>query len=354
MKIVFIPQSCIPFHGRTVEERPLGGIETAVIRLAAALDALGQEVKVLTPIDNPPLHSPLYLPYRAIQDLGRCDAVIAVRDWQPALLNVATRCRLFWTGDSFDQPQSVGIGDRRVIKALDRLCPVSEWHADTLCRSSGYPRERCYVLRNGVHLDYFTGTETRRRKRLIYSSTPYRGLKYVPEIYRELLKRHADLELHIFSGYGVYAGTTTPPSALAEYEALKQELQSLPGCVVHGNVKQSELAREFMRSSILLYPNTFEETSCITAMEAQAAGCAVVTSDLGALRETIGSAGFLIRGMPPDTRYMHDFIAATDKLLSDDQCFAAASSAGLEKRSQLSWSTVAQSFLSYLQSNALT
>jgi len=349
MKIVFIPQSCIAFHGRTLDERPLGGIETAVIRLAAALDALGQEVRVFTPIENPPLHAPLYLPYRAINDLGPCDVVIAVRDWQPVLLSMQVKKRLFWTGDSYDQPQSMGIGDRRVMQAIDWLCAVSNWHADTLCNSSGFPRSRCYVLRNGVHPDYFSGSERRKRKRLIYSSTPYRGLRFVPRIYRELLKTHDDLELHVFSGYGVYAGTGTPQQALAEFEKLRAELEQLPGCTVHGNIKQQQLAREYMRSSVLLYPNTFEETSCITAMEAQAAGCAIVTSDRGALRETVGDAGILIRGGPDEERYIREFVAATDKLLSDDDAFAACSKAGLLKAPQLSWSAIAEEFLSFLQ-----
>ena len=352
MKIVFIPQACIAFHGRTLDERPLGGIETAVIRLAAALDSLGQDVRVFTPIENPPLNAPLYLPYRAIGDVGPSDAVIAVRDWQPVLLTMETKKRFFWTGDSYDQPQSVGIGDHRVARAIDWLCPVSNWHADTLCRASGFPRSRCYVLRNGVHLDYFAGSEERKRKRLIYSSTPYRGLRFVPQVYRELLKKHPDLELHVFSGYGVYAGTGTPASALAEFEQLRSELSSLPGCTVHGNVKQDQLAREFMRSAVLLYPNTFEETSCITAMEAQAAGCAIVTSDRGALRETVGDAGILISGGPDEERYIKDFIDATDKLLTDDSAFSACSNSGLKNAPQLSWKRVAESFLSFLQPKA--
>lgn len=350
MKIVFFPQSCIPFHARTLDERPLGGIETAVIRLAEALDGLGHEVKVFTPFENPPLSSPLYLPHRALGDLGPVDVLIAVRDWQPALLPIDVKYRLFWTGDSYDQPQSIGIGDRRVVKAVDRLCVVSDWHAQTLCEASHFPLSKSYVLRNGVHAGYFEGSEARARKRLIYSSTPYRGLRFVPRIYRALQKKHPDVELHIFSGYGVYAGTPPPESALREYALMKAELEALPGCTVHGSVKQSRLAREFMRSSVLLYPNSFEETSCITAMEAQTAGCAVVTSALGALPETVGDAGLLIEGAPGSDDYIDRFTDAADRLLSDDRLFENCSAAAMKRAVQFDWRYVAKGFSEFLHS----
>lgn len=350
MKIIFFPQSCIPFHARTLDERPLGGIETAVIRLAAALDGLGHEVKVLTALENPPLSAPLYLPIRAMHDIGPADVLISVRDWQTTFVPIEAKLRLFWTGDSYDQPQTVGIGDRRVVRSIDWLCTVSNWHADTLCSTSHFPREKTHVLRNGVHTPFFSGSEPRVRKRLIYSSTPYRGLRFVPAIYRELVSRHPDAELHVFSGYGVYAGSSPPPPhALQEYEVLKRELETLPNCRVHGSVKQSQLAREFMRSSVLLYPNTFEETSCITAMEAQAAGCAIVTSARGALPETVGDAGILIPGTPPSEAYIRAFVDATDALLRDDKLFAKHSASASRRAKQLGWDVVARDLDGFLK-----
>ncbi|MCC6954399.1 MAG: glycosyltransferase family 4 protein [Deltaproteobacteria bacterium] len=349
MKFLFYPQGCLPVHGTTVEERPLGGTEAGLILLSRALARVGHSVTVMTGAPNPPLTNPLFLPYSALGDVGPVDVLVAVREWMPILLPIEAKRRLFWTGDSYDQPQNLGLGDRRVAARVDAFLAVSEWHKATICRASRFPEAKAWVIRNGISPEHFRGEEARSRKRLIYSSTPYRGLALLPSIWPLILARHPEAELHIFSGYEVYGGGASyPPHVLREYEHVTQTLRALPRCVVHGNVRQKELAREFMKSSVLCYPNTFEETSCITALEAQAAGCAIVTSALGALPETVGDAGILIGERPGTPEYQRAFVEATNRLLEDDLLFEQLSAAGKRRAQESSWDHVAQRLLRFL------
>jgi glycosyltransferase involved in cell wall biosynthesis len=350
MKITFLPVQCSPFHGETLNERPMGGIETGVIRLAAALQGLGNDVTVLTEFTNPPDTIPRYLPVNKLHELDESDVLIVVRGWKGAYVTIPAKRKFFWTGDAYFSPVHIGIGDLRFSKRMDGLLAVSHWHANTLCQVSGFPLEKAFVLRNGIHGEYFRGSEQRNRKRLIYSSTPFRGLIYLPQIFESLKKKHPDLELHVFSSLSLYQSEWPAPKAVDyEYEEAFEILNKMPGCYVSDSILQKQLAREFMKSSILTYPNIFEETSCITAMEAQAAGCAIVTSALGALPETVEDSGILIPIRQGPGEYLKEFIAAVDRILTDDELFLRLSENGKKRAETLDWSCRAQEFMNYLK-----
>ena len=355
MKIAFIPGSCAPFHGRTLEERPLGGIETAVIRLAEALERLGNRVFVFTSIDNPPVTRPLYTPLRALGDLGSVDVLISVRELLPLFAGLVATTQFFWTGDSYNQLQHLGLGDRRTIKATNALLAVSNWQADRLCAVSGYPRDKVWLLRNGHEARLFAGTEERISKRLIFSSTPYRGVEHLTKIFPAVQKEHSDAELHIFSGLKVYQGTGAYTDSLeAQYKPVLAKLAAINGVTVHGNVLQRDLAREFMKSSILAYPNSFEETSCITAIEAMAAGCVVVTSRRGALPETIGDAGVFVDGEPSSLDYQAQFTRYISNLLHDRHAWSTMSNRAIEHSHLTTWDRIAAQFIERVQAEILT
>lgn len=349
MRILFFPVDCIPFHAETLDERPLGGTETAVIRLAEAFQQLGHDVFVLSTAPFPPESPVNYISAGQLMTLGQVDILFSVRGWLPLFFGVDAKRRFFWTGDSWTLPRTIGIGDHRAVNKMTAFLPVSDWHAKTMCESSGFPMEKTFVLRNGVHLADFEGSEVRHRRRLIYSSTPFRGLEYLPIIFKILKDKYEDLELHIFSSMAIYNKENPEISQKDHFQDLYKLLGDIPGVTWHGSILQKQLAREFMKSSILAYPCNFEETSCITAMEAQAAGCAIVTSDLAALPETVGEAGILVKGEPGSPLYLENFILALDSLLRDDALLEKYASAGKRQSLKTDWKTRAEEFLNYAQ-----
>jgi glycosyltransferase involved in cell wall biosynthesis len=143
----------------------------------------------------------------------------------------------------------------------------------------------------------------------------------------ELRRRHPSCRLAVYSSMSVYQ----TPAADDPFGSLYAHCLAAENVDYRGSIAQQQLARELAGVSILAYPNTFAETSCIAVLEALAAGLLVVTCDLGALRETCQGFCRLISPQgPPGNRgaFEHAFTAAVDAALND----IAADPAGFAQR----------------------
>ena len=87
MRIVFFPFDCCPFHGKTLEERPLGGTETAIIQLSEALADTGHEVFVVSSMKHVPAGHPIYLTPSMAKHLEDIDILIVTRGLPGVLSN---------------------------------------------------------------------------------------------------------------------------------------------------------------------------------------------------------------------------------------------------------------------------
>lgn len=338
MRFLFYPYNCIPLYRNILDERPLGGVETGAIHFGNALARLGHQVFIVSEIEDKAEMNPRFIKPNEVHLCGDLDLFLAIRGWPTIFLPIPRKKTMLWTGDSANIVHNFGIGDPRVFINLDALLCVSSWQANMLCRNACFPQQKVYLLRNGVFLPHFEGREERKRKRLIFTMHPSRGIEFLLPIFNILKAKHPDLELHIFSGSKIHKQEDP------RWDPIFNELRKTDGCVVHGNVLQKQLSRELMRSSIWIYPTHVSETSCISAMEAQAAGCAIVASALGALPETVGQAGILLS---ESAEYIMKFADAVDKLLSDEILLHSYSQKGLEQAKSYDWNLRAASFLEF-------
>jgi glycosyltransferase involved in cell wall biosynthesis len=92
-------------------------------------------------------------------------------------------------------------------------------------------------------------------------------------------------ELHIFSSTKIY-GKDFAEKEEFKFNKLYEKSKSLPNVVYRGSIKNEDLREELVDFDVLAYPCTFEETSCISVIDALSAGLRVITSNIGALPET--------------------------------------------------------------------
>jgi glycosyltransferase involved in cell wall biosynthesis len=180
--------------------------------------------------------------------------------------------------------------------------------------------------------------------RFVYSSSPDRGLDNVMGLWPEIKKRWPDAELDVFYGWNMVDAITSRDLShpLERFRriimgAWEQLGQDEGGIHMRGRVPQAKLAEELMQKTAWLYPTTFLETFCITAVEMQLAGVVPVASKLAALNETVGSVEDLIEGWPGNVTYQKQWLNMLEITMEDHDHRAIARERNRLHAEQFTW-----------------
>lgn len=295
----------------TVDIHGIGGSETAVIEMSKRLVKLGNRVRVYTGcgIKGEGIYDGVeYLTTEKFHDI-KCDVLVVSR-WAPALdqkFNVDAKARYLWTHDVVPHQLTPELALR-----ADKIFVLSQWHKNNVLTCCSYVTpDQIHVTRNGIDPARFTTNYNRDPHRVVYSSSPDRGLECLLDVWPEIKKIVPDARLEIFYGFLNWEKSANQDQLML-IQSIKNKIKSFEhlGVSRYDRVNQSTLASVFLQCGVWAYPTWFSETSCITAMEAQAAGLKIVTSPIAALNETVANRGIMIEGDWLSQDYRNRFINA--------------------------------------------
>lgn len=190
---------------------------------------------------------------------------------------------IYWNQLSYNQEAVNFLNDVGYVNAINHFVFVSYWQAEEYRKRFNIPGYKIKVIKNAC-LGVTPNFEKPKDKiRICYTSTPWRGLKILLNAWK-LLNRD-DCELHIFSSSKIY-GKEFAEQTEKLYTPLYDMCSSLKNVTYRGSIDNMELRKELPSFHMLAYPCIFEETSCISVIEALSAGLRVLTSSIGALPET--------------------------------------------------------------------
>jgi glycosyltransferase involved in cell wall biosynthesis len=332
---VFLDFIAWDYDVSTPLNKPVGGSQSALCYLAVALARRGQRVTTLTATATPrEINGVRCLRYENIpaEVFAPPDTVTVVLNGPADIARVVReaipggRLLVLWTQHAHDQPAMLPLRDPACAGLWDRIVCISDWQKVMFHEQLGVPIERMEVLRNAIGSSFehmfrdAAGLMAAKSiaPRLAYTSTPFRGLDVLLACFPAIRRRHQACTLDVFSSMQIYG----QPTDSDPYQPLYAQCRATEGINYRGSISQTELARELAGVTMLAYPNTFAETSCIAAMEALAAGLLVVSSGLGALPETCGGWGRLVPPAGPgrsQEQFAIDFARAVDQALSELQ-----------------------------------
>lgn len=332
--VIYCGEGLESWNPDQIDRAGLGGSETAVVKLAEQLVAKGLRVMVYGPTEGA-WNGVFYRHYRKWSPANPVMAFISWRNPTVFDLPIHAQVKYLWAHDT---DFGSALTEERAAK-VDGVMALSRWHVAHLEATYPFLAGKCFVVGNGIDPERFKGEAERDPHRFVYLSSPDRGLEKALALWPQIREKLPDATLSIFYGWENFDRMRGPQDWKLQVMAAARQL----GVTWHGRIGQKALAQELMKSSVMLYPShPFEETFCIAALEAQAAGCVPVTRDNGALRET-NSRGVLVSNDAPDEQWIKAAVLGT-KINARRRRFLH------EWAVTQSWTVVAERLLAHIRS----
>jgi glycosyltransferase involved in cell wall biosynthesis len=275
------PQGLYEWDWQAYQEKGIGGSETAACEMAKWISELtGRKVIIFTPRKDTTV-------YGGFEFRPAAEAPEYFRDTQPALHVAWRHCTRF-----NEEPLYVWCHDLAAMgmeqQKFDKILALSPFHKGFLKSMHGIAEEKIHVTGNGIDPNRFLGAAkvTKKANKVVFSSSPDRGLEAAMKVMDEVVKTNPDAELHVYYGFE----NMMKMGMQSQAASLQAMMGARPYVKFHGNVPQKKLTEEIADAAVWLYPTNFLETYCITAVEMLCSGVFPVVRDWGALPDTLGAA----------------------------------------------------------------
>jgi glycosyltransferase involved in cell wall biosynthesis len=197
--------------------------------------------------------------------------------------------RVFWAHEVPATPQSDMVEYQHLAnkrwQGFDAMVCVSNWQMLEYARSFQFrwpDWQRTRVMLNAI--DPIPAHDKPHDKiRLIYMSSPQRGLKILYDVFQRLCQKHDDIELEVFSSFKLYQN---PLETDQTYHDLFARMQDDPRVIYRGLGTNQDVREAITRAHIFAYPCIWGETSCLSLIEAMSGGLLCVHPNNAALFET--------------------------------------------------------------------
>ena len=195
-----------------------------------------------------------------------------------------SKSRVLWLQDLPNDPESEHLRDPELRKRFHCIVANSNWQLQMYNTYLGVPYSQSVVLRNAITPIEITEKAYDGTIRIVYHTTPHRGLELLIPVFEQLAERYDNIELDVFSSFAIYGWAERD----RPYQELFERCKNHPKIRYHGSVDNATIREHLKTSHIFAYPCIWPETSCLAAIEALSAMNIIVCPNYAVLPETTG------------------------------------------------------------------
>ena len=192
------------------------------------------------------------------------------------------KINVLWMHHFVNQKEAENLGSKDFVDKLDWIVFNSNWNFEKHVYQFKIPENKSVVIRNAIEkIDFIE--KPKDKIRLIYHTTPWRGLVPLLKIFKKLDLKN--VELNVCSSTIIY-GKKFDDVLGKKFKDIFNECKNTKNVNYFGFLENKKIIELLKKMHIFSHPSIWPETSCIAAIESMAANCEVVTTNLGALYET--------------------------------------------------------------------
>ena len=225
-----------------------------------------------------------YLPDRSFKDIN-----LILNNANYDLIE-EDKINILWMHHFVDQKEAQNLGLKDFVQKLDHIVFNSNWNWKKHIDQFEIPKNKSVVIKNAIEKIDFE-EKPKDKINLVYHTTPWRGLALLLKVFKNLDLKN--IELNVCSSTIIY-GKKFDSVLGKKFKNIFNECKNTKNINYFGFVDNKKIIQMLKKMHIFSHPSIWPETSCIAAIESMAAGCEVVTTNLGALTETCSSFGTFV------------------------------------------------------------
>ncbi len=195
---------------------------------------------------------------------------------------VPNKIPIYWAHDLPGDPECDHLKNKG-YNQYERIVFVSNWQMQAFINYYDIPWDKCVVIHNAI-VPIENKPKVTDKIKLIYHTTPHRGLEILAPVFDKLCEKYDNIELDVFSSFKMYGWEQRDQ----HYQQVFDMLKNNPNVRYHGFGNQDVVRSVLAESHIFAYPSIWPETGCRSLMEAMSGGLLCVHSNYGCLYETAG------------------------------------------------------------------
>lgn len=317
----------LAYNPNTEKNIGIGGTQTIIVNVAKELAKKGHDVTVYIKCNFPDIYDEVkyfqYYDYRPNDEDVLIGFESLPKDY-PSL-----------SGKVFNWSTRIAIDDVIKYPDVNKLIVLSDWHRDRY--ASELPQElvkKMVVVNPGVSEEFFQSEVKKWHLSITYAGHPYKeGMKALIEFARRLKPKMKDVQIHAYGSGELWGWDNT------QYRQLYDDLIKNKILYHGGKAGKKRMALQLNSTQIFLYPvgKHFQETFCLMVLEAMAAGCVVIASDNGNIKNLVRDAGFIIPGNIDDYKWHIEAVEKTIKLFESISLMEELSKKAREYAKEYTW-----------------